>query len=230
MSPPETSAPGAEKFDSYAASYDSLHQQSVAASGEPTEYFALYKIACLERIGASKSAPVLDFGCGIGNLTEPLAQSFGDVHGFDPSAKSLEVAQRRAPSAHLHATTDAIPDDHFAIVVLSGVLHHVPPHERPALVRTVRKKLRPGGRVVIFEHNPFNPLTRKAVADCPFDDDAVLLWPWELTGLLRDAGLHDIEREFIVFFPRALSFLRAVEPRLKRLFLGAQTMTIGARR
>ncbi|MEP7121372.1 MAG: class I SAM-dependent methyltransferase [Byssovorax sp.] len=230
MSPPETGAAGAEKFDSYAASYDSLHQQSVAASGEPTEYFALYKIACLDRLQAPKSAPILDFGCGIGNLTEPLAQGFTDVHGFDPSAKSLEVAQKRAPSAKLHPTTEAIPDEHFATVVLSGVLHHVPPRERPALLRTVRKKLRQGGRVVIFEHNPLNPLTRKAVDDCPFDDDAILLWPWELTGLLRDAGLADVAREFIVFFPRALSFLRPVEPRLKRVFLGAQTMTIGSRR
>ncbi len=230
MAPPETGAPGAEKFDSYAASYDTLHQQSVSASGEPTEYFALYKLACLDRIGAPKDAPILDFGCGIGNLTEPLAGSFGDVHGFDPSVKSLEVAQKRAPAATLHATTEAIPDDHFATAVLSGVLHHVPVNERPALLRTVRRKLRPGGRVVIFEHNPWNPLTRKAVADCPFDDDAILLWPWQITGLLRDAGLGEIERDYIVFFPRALSFLRTLEPRLKRLFLGAQTMTVGARR
>lgn len=230
MSPPEAGASAAEKFDEYAASYDSLHQQSIAASGEPTEYFALYKLACLDRLGARKDEPILDYGCGIGNLTEPLARGFRDVHGFDPSAKSLEVAQRRAPSAHLHATTDAIPDDHFAAIVLSGVLHHVPPSARPELLRTVRRKLRPGGRVIIFEHNPWNPLTRKAVADCPFDDDAILLWPWELPRLLRDAGLAAIERDYIVFFPRALSFLRALEPRLKRVFLGAQTMTVGTRR
>lgn len=230
MSPPEAGASAAEKFDDYAASYDSLHQQSVAASGEPTEYFALYKLACLDRIGAPKDAPILDYGCGIGNLTEPLARAFRDVHGFDPSAKSLEVAQRRAVGASLHATTAAIPDDHFATAVLSGVLHHVRPSDRLDLLRTVRRKLRPGGRVVIFEHNPINPLTRKAVADCPFDDDAILLWPWEIPRLLEDAGLGAVEREYIVFFPRALSFLRALEPRLKRLFVGAQTMTVGTRR
>ena len=229
MALPENGVPGREKFDAYAASYDGLHQQSVSASGESIAYFALYKVACLERIGAPADEPLLDYGCGIGNLTEPLAKRFRDVHGYDPSAKSLEVAEERIASATFHATPDAIPDDHFATVVLSGVLHHVRPEERLALLGIVRKKLRPGGRVVIFEHNPMNPLTRKAVHDCPFDDDAVLLWPWEPRRLLRSVGLREIDLEFIVFFPRALSFLRRLEPKLKRVFIGAQTMTVGAR-
>lgn len=229
MVSPETGPRGGEKFDEYADSYAKLHQASVATSGEPIEYFALYKVACLERLGAPKDEPLLDFGCGIGNLTEPLAQRFGKVHGYDPSAKSLEVARSRAPSAELHAEVDAIPDSTFATAVLSGVLHHVPPRERLALVGDVWRKLKPGGRLFVFEHNPLNPLTRKAVADCPFDDDAILLWPWEVARLLSDAGLSSVAREYIVFFPRALSFLRPLEPMLKRVVLGAQTLTIGSK-
>ena len=113
--------------------------------------------------------------------------------------------------------------------MLSGVLHHVPPHERKSVMSTVLQKLAPGGKVVIFEHNPWNPVTRRAVAECEFDDDAILLWPGELRGLLRGVGYADVRLEYIVFFPRPLALLRPLEPRLSWLFMGAQTMTIGTR-
>lgn len=218
-----------QKFDEYAQSYDGLHKQSISASGEPTEYFAEYKLGCLRRLGVGRESAVLDFGCGIGNLTEQLVREIDVVHGFDPSDRSLETCQRRAPSAVLHTSEDAIPDAGFDFAVLSGVLHHVAKQERVDLLRRVAGKLRPGGRVVIFEHNPLNPLTLKAVNDCPFDDDAVLLWPWEVKELVKYAGYGDVRLDYIVFFPRALSPLRPLEPRLRHVLLGAQTMTIATR-
>lgn len=218
-----------QKFDEYAQSYDGLHQSSIAASGEPTEYFAEYKLRCLQRLGVGRGDAILDFGCGIGNLTEQLVRELDVVHGFDPSDRSLETCQRRAPSAVLHEREEDIPDARFDFAVLSGVLHHVAKAERVDLLRRVATKLRPGGRVVIFEHNPLNPLTLKAVRDCPFDDDAVLLWPWEVRELVQYAGYRDARLDYIVFFPRALSPLRPLEPSLRGVLLGAQTMTVATR-
>lgn len=218
-----------DKFDEYARDYDALHAKSIESSGESTEYFAVYKLDCLKRLGARKTDRVLDYGCGIGNLTEQLVGRFDEVHGFDPSKESLAVAQRRAPSAILHETSEEIPEGRFDIAILSGVLHHVPPSSRRELLRNVIEKLRPGGRLVVFEHNPLNPLTRKAVRDCPFDDDAILLYPWEARRLVRRAGLSDIALDYIVFFPRPLSLLRPLEPRLRRVSLGAQFMLVGRR-
>lgn len=217
------------KFDDYARSYDALHAASIGASGENTEYFSAYKLDCLERLGVDTSAPILDFGCGIGNLTEQLVRRFGEVHGFDPSKESLAVARTRAPRAHFHEETELLPNGFFETAVLSGVLHHIVPKERPAVLREVIGKLQPGGRLVVFEHNPFNPLTRRAVAACPFDDDAVLLSPRGAKRLLRAAGLSEVRLDYIVFFPRPLSFLRPLEPRLRRLMLGAQMMLVARR-
>ena len=224
MSDPAPSA----KFDAYARSYQELHKSSVAASGEDPAYFHDYKIDCLARRGLL-GGPVLDYGCGTGNLTERLARRSDEVHGYDPSAESLAEAKERAPGAAFHADPASLPAGHFAVAVLSGVLHHVPPKERAEVLRTVRRALRPGGRVVVFEHNPLNPVTRRAVAACPFDDDAILLWPWEARGLLRRGGFSDVELDFIVFFPRPLAFLRPLEPRLRRVALGAQQMLVGRR-
>jgi SAM-dependent methyltransferase len=218
---------GKPKFDQYAADYETMHAASVAVSGESTVYFADYKVACLQRLGVRQDDPILDYGCGIGNLTERLFPAFSQVHGFDPSSKSLEVAARRAPYAKLHQDTADVPNGRFACAILACVLHHVPPLKRHALLETVREKLAPGGRVFIFEHNPLNPLTRRAVAACPFDHDAILLWPWEAEQLTKGAGFAPVKREYVMFFPRALAALRPLEPRLKWLALGAQTLTIG---
>ncbi len=219
----------AAKFDAYARSYDELHNQNLAASGESLEYFAEYKLKCLKRAGAPLGEPLLDYGCGIGNVTSVLATAFTDVHGFDPSSESLRVSQERMPHSTFHATPEAMPDAHFATAVLSGVLHHVPRPDRIPAMQTVLAKLRPGGRVFVFEHNPLNPATRHVVATCPFDDDADMLYPWQAKRLLREAGFSNVALAYIVFFPRPLAFLRGLEPKLGWLPAGAQLLVTGTR-
>lgn len=219
----------AAKFDAYAQTYDELHNQNLAASGESTEYFAKYKLACLERAGAPLAAPLIDYGCGIGNVTSVLGRAFTDLHGYDPSSECIRVARERMPGSTFYSDRDAMPDSHFATAVLSGVVHHVPRPERIATLEVVFRKLRPGGRVFVFEHNPLNPVTRHAVATCPFDDDADLLFPWQAKRLLRDAGFSHVKLDFIVFFPRPLAFLRRVEPKLGWLPAGAQMLVTGTR-
>ena len=220
----------ASKFDAYAEEYEKLHAANVAMTGEETSYFSAYKVECLKRASVDLSAPLLDFGCGIGNVTEQLVEAFTDVHGFEPSALSAAKARARVPKATIHEQLEAVPSGHFSTVVVSCVLHHVPPKERSSLLSQVVDRMAPGGRLFIFEHNPFNPLTRRAVATCPFDDDAILLWPSEQRRLLAEAGLSQVGLDYIVFFPRPLAFMRPLEPKLRWLFLGAQTMAFGTKR
>jgi 2-polyprenyl-3-methyl-5-hydroxy-6-metoxy-1,4-benzoquinol methylase len=221
----------AEKFDAYAESYEKLHGTSIKASGEDPAYFHQYKIECLARLSprVPKDGPVLDFGCGIGNLTERLVLAYDEVHGYDPSKESVETAKSRADKATFHTDVEGLPRDHFATAVLSGVLHHVPVAERKDLLGKVRATLRPGGRIVVFEHNPLNPLTRRAVSTCEFDDDAILLYPWEARKLLAASGFEDVALDYIVFFPKPLAFLRPIEPSLRWFGIGAQQMLVAKR-
>jgi SAM-dependent methyltransferase len=217
------------EFDAYAGSYEEDHRASIAASGEDPAYFHDHKLTCLAEHGVEDVGPLLDFGCGIGNLTERFVKRFREVHAYDPSVKSIELAKERVPTARFHFDPKTLPREYFATVVLSGVLHHVQPSARIDLLRTVRTLMRPGGRIVVFEHNPLNPLTRRAVAACTFDADAILLWPWEARDTLARAGFDDVSLDYIVFFPRSLSFLRPVERRLTRVPLGAQQMLLATR-
>jgi 2-polyprenyl-3-methyl-5-hydroxy-6-metoxy-1,4-benzoquinol methylase len=218
-----------EKFDAYAPTYREAHQQSVRLSGEGPEYFAEHKLGCLERAGVSRAHGVLDYGCGTGSLTRLLAGRFAFVGAFDPSAESAKLAREQAPAATVYDDEAAIPGERFDAAVLSGVLHHVPPAERARVVANVAQKLKPGGRLFVFEHNPYNPLTRRAVRLCPFDDDAILLPPREVRALLAGASLAPVQQDYVLFFPRPLAPLRPLEPWLGWFPLGAQTMTIGTR-
>lgn len=217
------------KFDAYAKDYERLHSESITASGEQPAYFADYKVECIKRlVGGAYDEPILDYGCGVGSLTERLIRRFSRVSGFDPSATSVAEARSRAASAEFYEHREQIPRSRFGVIILANVLHHVPPPERVALVSSLVECLQPErGRLVVFEHNPFNPITRRAVAACEFDDDAILLGPVELTRLLTSAGLCRPERKFIVFFPRALAALRRLEPHLGWLPVGAQVMAVG---
>jgi SAM-dependent methyltransferase len=218
-----------KKFDQYAQTYEQAHAASIRLSGEGPEYFAEHKLGCLLRLGVLPTHDVLDYGCGTGGLTRLLSAQFRVVAGYDPSALSLEVARERAAGATFFATPESIPDATFDAAVLSGVLHHVPPPARLPLVRAAVTKLKPGGRLFVFEHNPYNPLTVRAVRHCPFDDDAILLPPREARALLRRAELSSVRQDYVLFFPKALERLRPYESLLRAFPLGAQTLTMGVR-
>lgn len=223
------------EFDLYASRYDAMHRDSIRASGEEPDYFAAYKAAYIARVLEQlchAELDVLDFGCGIGNLIPHItrALSHAKVCGVDPSTASVEMARAAYGGiARFDPISEgAIPhaDSTFDIVVAACVFHHIAPAERSVWMREIGRVLRPGGWLFVFEHNPINPLTRKAVRECPFDADAVLLRSGELRGLAHEAALVDPAVDFIVFFPRALAALRFLEPSLSWLPLGAQYVVV----
>ena len=80
---------------------------------------------------------------------------------------------------------------------------------------------------MIYEHNPFNPMTLHAVNTCPFDANAVLLKRSQVRNILREAGMEVVKQEYRVYFPAFLKLLRPLEKYLVRLPLGAQHFVVG---
>jgi 2-polyprenyl-3-methyl-5-hydroxy-6-metoxy-1,4-benzoquinol methylase len=74
------------KFDDFAESYTNDMRDNLAFSGESYDYFLEYKARCLEGLGLARDSAILDYGCGIGNLTQVLARHFGHVQGSDHNA------------------------------------------------------------------------------------------------------------------------------------------------
>jgi 2-polyprenyl-3-methyl-5-hydroxy-6-metoxy-1,4-benzoquinol methylase len=220
------------EFDLFAKSYRELVDESVRVSGESAEYFAAYKARYIaSTFESTKVKTVLDYGCGIGALAEQLKFHIpvARIDGFDPSEDSL---RRIAPSLLKQGIYTSNPDsleNPYDLIVISNVLHHVPPVSRPRVIAQAFSKLAPDGRLVIFEHNPINPLTRWAVSQCPFDGDAILLKNSEVRSLLEKSELQKLRRDFIVFFPHWLAALRPIERHLSWLPFGAQFVFSGVR-
>jgi ubiquinone/menaquinone biosynthesis C-methylase UbiE/uncharacterized membrane protein YbhN (UPF0104 family) len=112
----------------------------------------------------SEAGVGLDLGCGLGLQTAEMRRRGYDVIGLDPSVGLLAVGQQRlGPSPVLSASALELPfaDGSLDFVYAIGVLHHLPGREgqRVALQEIVRV-LRPGGRLLVHESNPRNPLFR----------------------------------------------------------------------
>jgi len=219
-------------FDSFAANYQELVTENIRITGETSDYFAAYKAKYIARkIALRQGSRILDYGCGVGLLAEHLMKVLpgGQVDGFDVSQESIgRVSEHLRVQGTFTTNLDAL-DRTYELIVLSNVLHHVTPADRQDLICKAGSRLALGGKLVIFEHNPINPLTRWAVSQCPFDEDAVLLPTRETREYFRRRELQMLWRDYIVFFPRWVKWFRPFEPFLQWCPVGAQYAVVAHR-
>jgi ubiquinone/menaquinone biosynthesis C-methylase UbiE len=225
------------EFDAVAAEYAQQHAQSISFSGEEPAYFAEYKARKVAAAYRAEQAPaprdVLDFGGGIGNSVGPLLGEFPKARMtcLDVSQASLDICSERFGGKVVAKLFDGrkipLPEASFDMVFVACVFHHVDHAEHGAALRELHRVLRPGGRLFLFEHNPWNPATRIAVANCPFDENAVLIDPITMRRRIAAGGFKDCRTSFGPFFPAFLSFLRPAERLLGWLPMGAQYVVHG---
>lgn len=239
--PPAAPEPRAE-FDSYAPGYAAGMENALKAMlGESAEQYVALKLRwLLRRYPSLRTAKppmrVLDYGCGTATLLRLMVETgvTASLAGCDISEGMLAEAERRWPEHLRHAAPELrtqqgarspFADGTFDFVVISAVLHHVPPQERPQVYAELRRIARPAGRIIVFEHNPLNPVTRYVVARTPIDRDAVLLRALETERGLAAAGMTDVRTRYIMFAPPRLRALEPLEEVFGWLPLGAQYVT-----
>ena len=232
------SSPPASEFDEYGETYADAVERAIAFSGADHGFFTRAKVRELlaltaGRLGDPSRLSFLDVGCGPGETDRLLEGRVRGLTGVDVSGPMIEAARERNPWAEYTEVAEngriPLPSDGVDVTFAICVLHHVAPPQRGRLIGEMARVTRPGGLVAIFEHNPWNPLTRKAVAGCEFDRDAILLRRTESERLLRDAGLTGVEGSYILYFTRESERLQRIERLLGRLPLGAQYV-VSARR
>ena len=117
----------------------------------------------------------------------------------------------------------------FDIFFAACVFHHIEHDEHARLCRELRRVLRKGGMGFVFEHNPYNPLTVRAVNTCPFDENARLVRPRVMKKIFELAGIREPRIQYRIFFPRLLGWLRPVERGLTWMPLGAQYYVVATK-
>lgn len=224
-------------FDRFADDYEACCARGLALAGESKEHFARRRLQWLSKWLVDRGVPaprrIIDFGCGVGDVTRLIASAFSsaDVLGMDPSRDCVERARREHSERRVRFTAvddrASWRDQRADLLHCNGVIHHVPPAERAAVVAQMASLVRPGGHVCVFENNPWNPGARWVMRRIPFDRDAQMIAAEKLRRLLRQTRARICDTGYLFFFPRALRALRFLEPSLLRVPLGAQYGVIG---
>jgi SAM-dependent methyltransferase len=102
------------------------------------------------------------------------------------------------------------------------VMHHVPQKQMASFAGEMVRVTRKGGVIAVFEHNPWNPLTLRAVSNCDLDQDAILLRRTQVAHLLEGAGASIVEKKYILFMPIRGALFALLDHWLGFLPLGAQ--------
>jgi SAM-dependent methyltransferase len=219
------------EFDEFAQTYVKVTSQNTSFFDADYRYFGHYRTNIVKKFAGTNVEAILDFGCGVGLGIPPLREAFPNsrIVGCDPSQESLALARTREPNCEFVESSAISPLPQFDIIVAISVFHHIVPSDRPGALHYCYERLKRGGRLFVFEHNPFNPVTRHLVSRCPVDRDAILLKPSETAARLQQAGFDVTTTEYCLFFPKALAFLRPIEKSLGWLPLGGQYFVVGAR-
>jgi ubiquinone/menaquinone biosynthesis C-methylase UbiE len=220
----------AAEFDQYAKDYRTLHNNNLKVTGFDTFHFIDVKVNCLLRHEKNEPLQVLDLGCGDGYTAEYMYQKFPlwKIEGIEVSEESIAVArQRNAPNAKFQwfdGTSIPFADNSFDVIFIACIFHHVPLKEHDALMKEANRVLKPGGRLYLFEHNPYNPGTQYLVRTCVFDGTAHLLAASHFTNIFKKQNWQITFCKYIVFFPgwKWISPIHSFEKYLSWLPLGGQ--------
>ena len=125
------------------------------------DYFVIRRI--IRRFAAGSGDRILDLGCGTGVLASMFPPT-GYV-GVDLDTEAVAYARKRRPSRRFEVgdVTSFRSPGTYDLVLVIGILHHLPDAGARALAETVGVHLAPGGTGIIVE--AINPL-----------------WKWNMPG------------------------------------------------
>ena len=143
---------------------------------------------------------VLDAGCGQGTALTMMDPSI-HVFGSDISWPMLTDAVRRGPVTLQEPYDLPFADDTFDAAYAFCIYHHIPDADHVRHLSELRRVVRPGGEVMVFEHNPYNPVTARIFARAPIDRGCHMIKPQTLRDTFQAASLKRLDSGYLLFVP-----------------------------
>lgn len=171
-----------------------------------------------------KGMRVLDFGCGRGDLIEPLLGHGARVTGLEFSPDAAEESIRRFRGHEGFegvVVTEVLPSElteAFDVVFLIEVLEHLLPEQVAGTLAEVRRLTKSGGSVVVTTPNA--EVLAEALVHCP--ECGATFHRWQHQRTLDSASIsslfaeHGIRAKHVEALYWGLSRLGALRQRLKR--------------
>jgi SAM-dependent methyltransferase len=124
-------------------------------------------------------AAALDFGCGLGRLTQPLGDAFDRVIGVDVSPEMVRLASdlNRHPGrvryvANVAEDLQQFQTGEFTFVHSDIVLQHIEPRIAAGYIREFFRVTAPGGLVVFHVSSHPRPIETRTQQHAAMPDDA----------------------------------------------------------
>ena len=142
--------------------------------------------------------PVVDIGCGRGELLELLARDGIEVIGVEPDPGMAAEARARGITVHETLASDylkGVPDGTLGAVISTHVVEHLPLDALVDFLEKSAQKLRPGGVFIAETPNPATLI----VLGSHFIMDPTHVWPLHpdlLSFLAESAGFREARAEF----------------------------------
>jgi SAM-dependent methyltransferase len=184
---------GSDDVDRVQAHYDHVaHEYDAVFSPHVTLHYLDKRRELVRSLVAG--GRVLDVGCGTGALGAHVAAAGYEVVGVDVSPGMLAEAARRGLAGAFAAFSTALPfaDNSFDLALTVATLHHLETPVRVAFtISEMGRVVRPGGYVLLWDHNPLNPYWPILMKRVPQDSGDERLVPMgEILADVRAAGLQ----------------------------------------
>jgi SAM-dependent methyltransferase len=205
-----TTANNAAAYRDHADAYDVENEGRARTMLRKAAFIATY-ISANHR----DDAPIiLEVGCGTGLFTKHLAGYFprARITASDTFPPMLDIARKRLSAlsnialVKYDAETDGAFAEPFDFICGVDIIHHL---NRPVrAMRCWRKFVKPGGRLVFFESNAWNPVLRLRMLKRPEEARFKFNTRANLTGWMKEAGWSSGMAEYVpLYLPNGPQFL-----------------------
>ena len=229
------------EFDQYARDYLKELSHPLRDLVDPEgHYFIELKSRIIEKVAGAhfedqQAVRMVDVGTGLGLFEKFLNPYYPRIMAVDLSFEMLRVAQTinafdSPHSAYIqgNAYQLPLPDNYADLIFMSCVLHHLEEDELEITLRELARICSPKGRIIFFEHNPYNLFTQFVVKTTPLDNNARLVSYKALERKSALAGIQIQQREFFLYGTRSIdNFFNRFLPGLRHWPLGGQYALIG---
>lgn len=155
----------------------------------------------------------IDFGCGVGRLTQAMAEHLDQVVGIDVAEAMLEEAMRHAPQ-NCRFVRD-IPDGEYDWINSAIVFQHIHPENGFTILRRLLEALTPSGAVSIqltaYKTGsamtfPYEGLTAtfwdgetiRPLIESPHPSGTMMMYDYDLNRTMALLHSHGIDRTMLI--------------------------------